>query len=107
MNHNSQELLAEGGAYNSEVEMSRISNSKANHSALMDKDRNDSPNMSLDKTDSATIDDNAVPTAKGIIKIKKKTELVYVKEEDINRPGREDIKAKARYLYWAAFRGDV
>ena len=48
-----------------------------------------------------------MPTAKGIIKIKKKTELVYVKEEDINRPGREDIKAKARYLYWAAFRGDV
>jgi hypothetical protein len=30
-----------------------------------------------------------------------------VKKEDIDRPGREDIKAKARYLYWACFRGDV
>ena len=30
-----------------------------------------------------------------------------MKKEDIDRPGREDIKAKARYLYWACFRGDV
>ena len=45
--------------------------------------------------------------AKDIIKIKKRTELIYVKEEDIMRPGREDIRAKCHYLYWACFRGDV
>ena len=45
--------------------------------------------------------------AKDIIKIKKRTELIYVKEEDILRPGREDIRAKAHYLYWSCFRGEV
>lgn len=43
--------------------------------------------------------------AKEIIKMKKRTELVYVKREDIER--REEIRAKAHYLYWACFRGEI
>ena len=53
------------------------------------------------------IDNIAETVAKDIIKVKKRTELIYVKHEDIMRPGREEIRAKAHYLYWAAFRGDV
>ena len=53
------------------------------------------------------IDELGEVCAKEIIKIKKRTELIYVKAEDIEKPGREDLMAKARYLYWAAFRGDV
>ena len=49
----------------------------------------------------------AKTAAKDVIRRKVRTELVYVRKEDIERPDKEHIKAKARYLYWACFRGDT
>lgn len=43
-----------------------------------------------------------------MLKLRKQTNLKYVTEADINSTDGEceDIKAMARYLYWACFRGD-
>ena len=43
--------------------------------------------------------------AKNIMKLKLRTPLEWVEIEDIE--SNEDIKAKARYLYWACYRGHV
>ena len=43
--------------------------------------------------------------AKDVIKVRKKTDLLYVKEEDVI--GDDTVHAKAHYLYWACFRGDI